>query len=134
MWRKIFAVLTGIVAATLISMGFESINNRRFPLPQNVDPADHEAMSEYAQTLPSSALILLVLGWALGAFVCGMLVRLISQSRDKTPAYIAGLFLTTAGIVDIFMLPRPVWFIVTGIVVFIPLSLAGHWVAGKFSK
>jgi hypothetical protein len=126
MLRKIIGALAGIVAAMLIFMVFEKINSGRFPLPSGVDPADHEAMSVYARTLPSSALITVLAGWATGSFICGLLIRIISKSADKIPAYIAGLFLTTAAIVDLLLLPHPIWFIIAGILVFIPMTLLGH--------
>jgi len=126
MLRNVLAVIGGIIVATLAFMGFERIGHIFFPLPPGLDPADHEAMSAYAQTLPAIALSIVLAGWAIGSFVCGMVIRLISKKSDRTSAYIAGLFLTTAGIVDIFMLPHPVWFIVAGIIVFIPFTLLGH--------
>ncbi|HRO44057.1 MAG TPA: hypothetical protein PL009_14575 [Flavipsychrobacter sp.] len=126
MLRKIIAVIVGIVAATLLFMGFESIIERLYPLPHGTDRADHAAMEAYVKTLPSTALILVLAGWAVGSFICGLLIRIIARSADKTPAYIAGLFLTTAGIVDIFMVPHPIWFIIIGILLFIPFTLIGH--------
>ncbi|HTM65323.1 MAG TPA: hypothetical protein VL093_03325 [Flavipsychrobacter sp.] len=126
MLRKIIGALAGIVAAMLIFMVFEKINSGRFPLPPGVDPADHEAMTVYAQSQPSSALITVLVGWAIGSFICGLLIRIISKSADKIPAYIAGLFLTTAAIVDLLLLPHPIWFIIAGILVFIPMTLLGH--------
>jgi hypothetical protein len=126
MLRKVLAVLAGIVAAVAVFMIFERINGKLFPLPPGTDPADHEAMTAYVGTLPATAFVLVLAGWAVGSFVCGLLIRVISRSGDTTPAYIAGLFLMTAGIVDIFMLPHPLWFTITGIVIFIPLTLLGH--------
>jgi len=107
-------------------MGFEWLQHGLYPLPKDLDPADHEAMSAYVKTLPDTALLLTLAGWITGSLVCGALIRLITGKPEKTSAYLAGLFLTTAGIVDIFMLPRPTWFIISGIVIFIPLTLLGH--------
>ena len=126
MLRKIIAVLAGIIAATLIFMGFEAIRDNRYPLPYGIDPADHEAVDAYIQTLPSAPFIIVSAGWIIGSFLCGMIIRIISKSSNKTPAYIAGLFLTTAGIVDVFMYTQPLWFTVAGVVVFIPTTLLGH--------
>jgi hypothetical protein len=131
MLRKIIGVVVGIVAAMLIFMVFDKINSVRFPLPANLYPADHEAMTAYVRTLPSSFFITTLIGWALGSFISGVLIRIISKSSEKISAYIAGLFLTTAAIVDIFLLPNPVWFTVIGIVLFIPMTLLGHTVYKK---
>ena len=126
MLRKVLAVLAGIATASIIFVGFEAINSKLYPMPKGIDRGDHEAMSAYMESLPNQAFINVLMGWLIGSFICGMLIRLISRSSDKTPSYIAGLFLTTAGIVDIFTLPHPLWFAVAGIIVFIPFTLLGH--------
>jgi hypothetical protein len=107
-------------------MAFEYLNGKLYPAPPGLDPADHKAVSEYVNSLPSIALWVVLAGWATGSFICGVIVKLISKSSDRTPAYLAGLFLMAAGIVDIFLLPHPLWFIVTGVLIFIPATLAGH--------
>src|SRR5690242_17610658 len=126
MLRNVLAVLAGICGATILFMGFERLQRQLYPFPNALDPADHEAMSAYAKTLPTKALLVILVGWILGSFACGLLMRVITRKPEKTAAYLAGLFLTTAGIVDVFMLPRPIWFIIAGIIVFIPFTLLGH--------
>lgn len=124
-FRTILAVVAGIVVAVLIFMLFEKVNERLYPIPLDVDPANHEAMSAYISSLPVASLIILLLGWAVGSLICGLLVRLLVRNAGSTPAYIAGLFLMSAGIVDIFMFPRPIWFAIVGMVLFIPATLLG---------
>ncbi len=131
MLRKILAVIAGIITATLIFMGFETISRKTYPLPEGLDKADHEAMSVFISGLPSFAFVIQLCGWAVGSFVCGWLTGVITRSSDRSPAYIAGLFLLSAGIVEIFLLPHPVWFSVTGIALFIPMTLLGHAVYRK---
>ncbi len=123
------AVIAGLVAAILIFMAFEQLKEVLYPLPHGMDRAEHKAMSAYETSLPVSALLLMLGGWTLGSFICGLLIKLISKSGDTTSAYLAGLFLMAAGIVDIFLLPHPTWFIVTGVLIFIPATLAGHALA-----
>jgi hypothetical protein len=134
MLRKVAAVIAGIIAAVGIFMAFEYLNGKLYLVPPGLDPADHEAMSEYVDSLPSTALWVVLAGWMAGSFICGVLVRVISKSNDMTPAYLAGLFLMAAGIVDIFLLPHPLWFIVTGVLIFIPVTLAGHTLVKRNHK
>ena len=126
MLRKVLAVVVGLVVAVLIFIAFESLKEQLYPLPPGMDRADHKAMSAYEEALPAKALAVMLAGWMIGSLVCGILVKIISKSKDRTPAYLAGLFLMAAGIVDIYMLPHPLWFIVTGVLIFIPATLAGH--------
>jgi hypothetical protein len=131
MLRKVLSVLAGISVAVLIFMAFEALKNRLYPIPANVDRANHQQMEAFVNTLPLAALLLDLAGWIVGSFLCGIVVRLITRTPAQTSAYIAGLFLMTAGIVDIFILPHPVWFIILGLLTFIPFTLLGHFTAGK---
>jgi len=126
MLRKILAALAGILIAVMVFMGFEKIARHYYPLPPGTDRADHAAMVAYTESLPTEAFLIVLTGWVVGSFLCGLFIKLISRSGGKTAAYISGLFLTTAGIVDIFMLPHPLWFTIIGIVVFIPMTLIGY--------
>lgn len=112
--------------ATLVFMGFESLSHHFLPATDVPHRADYPALKVYVQALPVAAHLIVALGWVIGSLFCGFIIRIIAKSPDKTPAYIAGLFLTTAGIVDVSMLPYPLWYIITGIVVFIPMTLLGH--------
>lgn len=125
MFRNILAVVAGIITATLVFIGFEQLGQKIYPLPPGLDTTDHEVMSSYTKTLPDVAFIPVLAGWVIGSFVCGIVIGLIAKKSLRTSAYLAGLFLTTAGIVDIFMLPHPLWFVVAGIIVFIPFTLLG---------
>src|SRR5690606_7505695 len=101
----------------------ESLKTNLYPLPKGMDIADREAMQAYISSLPATALIIVLIGYVLGSFVCGLLIRIISKSDDKTPAYLAGLGLTTAGIVNAFSFSHPWWFLVLSVIIFIPVSL-----------
>jgi hypothetical protein len=65
-------------------------------------------------------------GWITGSFLCGLLIRLISRSSDKKLPFIAGIVLTLSAVTNFYLLPHPTWFIVVGLLVFVPSALAGH--------
>ncbi len=134
MLRTIIGTLVGILVAVGVFMGAEQVGEMLYPLPVGLDPADHEAMSAHAEALPVGALVVMLLGWAAGSCGCGVVTRVVSGSRSPVAAYIAGLFLMTAGIVNLFLLPHPIWFRIVGMLVFIPMTLAGHYLAGMRRK
>jgi hypothetical protein len=131
MFRRLVAFFIGITIAVVSFSLVETLNAKLYPVPDNIDPHDLNAMKSYVAHLPSAALLILLLGWMLGSFLCGFIVAIVGKSNSRTPAYIAGLFLTTAGIVDLFMIPHPTWFVIIGMTVFIPFTLLGHLVAPK---
>lgn len=126
MLRLVIAVAVGLFAAFLVIAGVEWLSALRYPLPKGLDIADYRAMAAYIANLPTGALINVLVGWALGSMVCGFFIRIISKSKSKTPAYLAGLVLLTTGIVNTFTYPHPVWFMVIGVLLFIPCTLLGH--------
>lgn len=131
MFRRLIAFFIGITVAVISFSLVEKLDAKLYPIPDNIDPNDLNAMKSYVAHLPNTALMILLSGWIIGSFICGFVVALINKSPNRTPAYIAGLFLTTAGIVDLFMIPHPTWFVVIGMAVFIPFTLLGHLVAPK---
>jgi len=126
MFRKILAAVAGIVSALAVFMVVEGLSKRLYPYPAGLDPQDHHAMAAYITKLPSTALLVVLLGWVAGSLICGFVIGVLSRSSAKTPSYIAGLFLTVSGIVNLFMFPHPIWFVIMGTTVFIPFTLLGH--------
>ncbi len=131
MLRKVLGVVAGIIVATLVFIGFERLRLIWYPYPTGYDPANHQAAARFEASLPALALLISLVGWIVGSVLCGATIRLIARGPARTPAYIAGLFLMTTGIVDIFMYAHPLWFIIAGIVCFIPAALLGHAMASR---
>ncbi|RYZ54868.1 MAG: hypothetical protein EOP49_04175 [Sphingobacteriales bacterium] len=131
MLRKVIAFITGILIAMVVIMGAESIKDRLYPLPTHADPANYQVQSQYISELPVSALMIILTGWVLGSLFCGLSIGVISRSSERTPSYIAGVFLTATAIVNLFLYPHPMWFIILGVAVFIPFTLLGHILAPK---
>lgn len=126
MYRNILAVIAGIVIATLVSTGIETINDQLHPFPPELDPTNHYELSEYLKHRPAPALVVVLIGWAIGSFLGGFTARLITRKPNPAPAYITGLFLMSAGVVTLFLYPYPTWYIISGLLVFIPLTLLGY--------
>jgi hypothetical protein len=50
-------------------------------------------------------------------------------------APITDIILTLCGVMNFLMIPHPLWFVIVGMLIFIPLTLAGYFVAkNKNSK
>lgn len=131
MLRKIIGVMAGIMVAMFIITIVESFNAKLYPLPKNVNSADREAMQLYISSLPKTAFIILLSGYLLASFFCGLVIRLISKSDDKTPAYLAGVGLTSAGVVNFFSYEHPWWVIVVGLLIFLPVTVYGFTLIRK---
>lgn len=131
MLRKIIGVMAGLMVAMLIITVIESLNAKLHPLPKGVNIEDREAMQGYINSLPKTAFIILLSGYLLASFFCGLVIRLIAKSDDRTPAYLAGIGLTTAGIVNFFSFEHPWWVIIIGLLIFVPVTLYGFTLIKK---
>ena len=131
MLRKIIGVMAGLMVAMLIITVIESLNAKLHPLPNGVNIEDREAMQGYINSLPKTAFIILLSGYLLASFFCGLVIRLIAKSDDRTPAYLASIGLATAGIVNFFSFEHPWWVIIIGLLIFVPVTLYGFTLIKK---
>lgn len=126
MKRNVISVIVGLAAAIVIFLIAETINTSLHPAPENLDLNDSMAIKSFYDMQPISFWFLVLAGWALGSFLCGLLIKWISKNGNKTLPVIAGSILTISAIANFILLPHPVWFIVVGLIIFIPSTLAGH--------
>ena len=126
MKRNIFSVLVGLVTAIVTFLIAETINATLHPTPSNLDFKDSIAVKTFYENQPISLWILVLVGWIIGSLLCGLLIKAISKNDNKKLPIIAGAILTLSAVANFFSLPHPTWFIVVGLIVFIPSTLFGH--------
>lgn len=126
MLRKILSMIAGLTAAITIFIITESINGSLYPIPSDLDFTNPEAVKSFYGNQPVLFWLLVLLGWAIGSFVCGFLIKLISKTEKKLLPIIAGVLLTLSAVANFFALPHPTWFVIVALLLFIPLVLLGH--------
>lgn len=132
MVRTILAVLAGFVAASATFLLVETLGHSLFPMPQNLDVNDTEALKAFMHSRPASAYLLVWTGWLLGSLEAGAIAQFIAKARNYTVPAIIGTLLTAAAIFNFVLLPHPIWFIVLGLITFIPSVFAGWKFAQRF--
>ncbi len=133
MGRTVLAVIAGFIAASATFLLVESLGHQLFPFPADLELTNKEAMKAYMDSQPIAAYLLVWGGWLLGSLEAGAIAQFIAKARTNTvPAIIGGL-LTAAAIVNFVMLPHAIWFIVLGLVTFIPAVFAGWKFAQRFT-
>ena len=123
--KRIISVFAGLATAFITFMLFELISSKIYPLPQGIHPGDHDAMKDYIAGLSNGAFILILAGYITGSFLAGVVVKAVSKSTDKKPAYIVGVLLTVGGLINFMTIPHPVWMAVIGTLCYVPMVLAG---------
>jgi hypothetical protein len=126
MKRHILSVVVGLATAIITFLIAETINGSLHPVPTNLDYKDNIAVKAFYENQPLSMWLLVLAGWIIGSLLCGLLIKIISKNENRKLPIIAGIILTLSAVANFFSLPHPVWFIVVGLIVFIPSTLFGH--------
>ena len=129
MGRKILAVIVAMIVAIAIMMIVEMINST-VVMPPNADVMkDPAALREFMANGPVRAYVIVLVGYLIASFAGGFIVTKLSRRESPGLALpiIVGVLLTLGMFANIAMLPgQPLWFIIVALVIFIPVTLAGH--------
>ena len=126
MLRNIGAVILGLIVGMIVNMLILQINSLFFPLPENVDPTDYEALKTAMQSQPALAWIGVMAAHLGQAFVGGWVAARMGISRPVLLALIVGGLSLAGGIANAVMLSTPAWTWIE-----MPLYLVVAWLAGK---
>ena len=127
-FRSIFAVVAGFVAASAIMMAVECVNGQILYPELGKSAAgvtDIKKIKEIMASAPVGALVVVLFGWGLGSLAGGFLTTLISRKHSGRPAFVLAGLLTLAGIANNLMLPPPLWFWIATFAVFLPATYLG---------
>jgi hypothetical protein len=131
MWRvirSILAVIAGFVAASVVMMIVETANGRFFypELGKRAEGlTDRQEIKAIMASAPVGALVVVLIGWALGSVAGGYVATLISRKSPGAQALVLGALLTLAGVANNLMLPPPFWFWIATFAVFLPATYFG---------
>lgn len=133
MGRRILAVVGGLLTGAICISLMEMLGHFLYPLPAGVKTTDVEAFKAYVSTLPFAALLLVLVGYSLGAVVSGFISTKIANDGKSRYAIICGVFFLLATVYNMYMLPTPIWFWILGIVLW-GLVLIGYKLALNNNK
>ena len=128
MGRKILAVIVALVVAIAIIMISQMLTTLAVQPPSSVLMGDAEAMREYMAKMPGVVFAIVCIGYAIASFAGGFIVAKMSRQQGSATALavIVGVVLTLSHIANVSMRPHPLWFIIVGLLIFIPISIVGH--------
>lgn len=126
MARTALALLLGFVAMVATVMLIQMLGHALYPPPE-IDFKDSAAVAALIKTMPASALLFVVLSWSSGAFVgAGVAVR-IDREHASGCAIGMGVVMTLLVIINLLMIPHPLWMNALGLLLPIPMAmLAGR--------
>ncbi len=126
--RNFIAIVTGIIAGMLINIGLIMIGSSVIPPPEGVDVTNAESLRQAMPMFPPANFIFPFLAHFFGTLVGAFAVAKIATGRKMIYALVIGIVTMIGGIINSFMLPAPLWFIILDLAAaYIPAA----WVGGK---
>ena len=130
--RNILAVLAGIVVGSIVNMGIIQLGPSFIPNPEGVDNSTMESLAATMHLFETKHFIVPFLAHALGTLVGAFIAAKIAVSHKMRFALGLGVFFLLGGIAAVFMLPAPMWYNVTDLVLaYIPMAYLGGKMAVK---
>jgi len=130
--KNILAVVIGFLVGSAVNMGLIMISGSVIPLPEGVDNTTMEGLAKGMHLLEPKHFIFPFLAHALGTLVGAFIAAKVSANNHMKFALGIGLFFMIGGIINVMMLPSPMWFNVLDIALaYIPMAWIGAKLAGK---
>lgn len=128
--RLVLGVLAGLVVMYIVIMGIEFVSHSLYPPPPGLDPTNTAHIGQVLAAAPVTALALIVLAWAVGAFAGGFVAAKISRAWPRSAAIVIGCFVMLGVVGMILMVPgHPTWMALLGLVLPVPMALLGAHLA-----
>lgn len=124
--RLILGILAGLVVAWLSITACELGSVFLHRPPPGVDLRDPQALAAHIESAPFHAMLLVVIGWSLAAFLGGWVAARIARHR-RAAALVVGAFVVLGVIANNMMIPHPQWMTIVGVALPIPLA----WLAAR---
>ncbi|MCB9069441.1 MAG: hypothetical protein R3C41_10160 [Calditrichia bacterium] len=129
--KNIFAVVAGFIVGSIVNMGLIMVLSEIIPPPAGVDVTNMESLKNSMHLFEPIHFLSPFLAHALGTLVGAAVAGMFAASRKMRFALGIGTFFMLGGIVNAFMLPSPVWFMVLDLAVaYLPMG----WLGGKFAE
>ena len=124
-WGIVAGGVVGIVAMRLI--GF--VGDMIFPVPAGLDISRPGASASYIDKMPLLSLLPVIIGWAAGSYIAAMVATRVARTTSMLPGLIAGAVPLLAGVLEMAMIPHPIWMWGLGL---IALTAPAYFAARQF--
>lgn len=132
--RNIVAVIVGWFLGSTVNMSLVKLGHEMYPI-EGVDMNNMEALAEAMPHLGLEHFIFPFLAHALGSLVGAIVAGIIAQNHKMKFALSIGALFFIGGVLMVFILPTPTWFIVSDLALaYFPMGWLGGLVALKLSK
>jgi hypothetical protein len=133
MIRNVLAIIAGLVVGSVVNMGIIAISSSIIPPPEGADVTTMDGLKASMHLFQPRHFIFPFLAHALGTLVGAIIAGMIAATHKMKFALSIGLIFMIGGIINVVMLPSPLWFTIVDLAgAYIPMGwLGGKIVSGK---
>jgi hypothetical protein len=106
--RSLGAIVVGLIPASLFVIGMEIIGEAMYPFPADLDPNDMKAVCAHVARLPSTVLLIGVVGWNVGTFLSSWVATRLGTRRHPAHGIGVGSFFFLMAVTNMGLLPYPI--------------------------
>lgn len=130
--RNIIAVIAGFIMGSIVNMSIVMLSAYVIPPPEGIDPTNMEALKESMHLFKPYHFLFPFLAHALGTLVGAGVAAAIAVSHKMNLALGIGAFFMLGGLINVFLLPAPTWFILLDLTfAYLPMAHLGAQLAQK---
>lgn len=124
--KNILAVLGGCIIGSIVNMGLITISGSIIPPPDGADITTMEGLKASMHLFQPKHFLFPFLAHAIGTFAGAYFAALIAANHKMKFALGISVFFLMGGIVNVVVLPSPMWFTVLDLVgAYIPMGYLG---------
>lgn len=130
--KNILAVIAGVLVGGLVNMGIVMLGPSIVPPPEGADVTTMEGLKASMHLFGPMNFLMPFLAHAIGTFVGAYVAGVLATTRKMWFALGVGAWFLLGGIMNVVMLPSPVWFTIVDLVgAYLPVAyLAGKLAGG----
>ena len=130
--RNILAVVAGIIIGSIVNMAIIMVSGSIIPPPEGADLTTLEGLKSSFHLMEPKHFIFPFLAHALGTLVGAYLAALIAATHKLKFALVIAIVFLIGGIMNICMLPSPIWFTILDLgFAYIPMGYIGWKLVSK---
>lgn len=124
--RNILAVVAGIIIGSIVNMAIITVSGSIIPPPEGADLTTLEGLKASFHLMEPKHFLFPFLAHALGTLVGAYLAAVIAATHKLKFALVIGVVFLIGGIMNVCMLPSPIWFTLVDLgLAYIPMGYLG---------
>jgi len=129
--RNSLAVLAGAFLGSIVNMLLVNAGPKVFAPPLGADITTLEGLKASMYLFEPKHFLFPFLGHAMGTLVGAFLAFKIAATRKTTMALVVGVLFLIGGILNVILLPSPLWFTLTDLLLaYLPM----YWLGAQLAK